>query len=75
MSKSRFRVGDRVTLIVRGINGIEKSEGPYIVESVPSLRKYTLCLSNGQQVKNGIEIERERLEDIRSMNYSGCSSL
>jgi hypothetical protein len=52
-------------LIVRGVDGTETSEGPYAVASVPSVGKYTLCLSNGQQVKNGIEINEK---DLRIFN-------
>jgi hypothetical protein len=49
-------------LIVRGTDGTETREGPYTVESVPSAGKYTLCLANGQPVKNGIEVEEKDLK-------------
>jgi len=61
-SKSQYRVGDLVNLIVRRTDGPEAREGPYKVASVPSVGKYTLCLSTGQPVKNGIEFEGKDLE-------------
>lgn len=50
-------------MIVRGTNGTETREGPYKVESVPSVGKYTLCYTNGQSAKNGIEVEESDLEN------------
>jgi len=62
VEQSRFRVGDQVICIVRGTDGAVTREGPYIVESVPSTKKYTLCLANGQQVRNGNIVEEKDLE-------------
>jgi hypothetical protein len=37
--------------------GSLEREGPYLIASVPSAQKYTLCLENGQAVNNGEEVE------------------
>ena len=34
----------------------------FIIASVPSAGIYTLCLENGQAVRNGEEVEENRLE-------------
>ncbi|EFQ96676.1 hypothetical protein MGYG_08599 [Nannizzia gypsea CBS 118893] len=37
-------------------------EGPYLVSSTPSLKKYKLCHKNGQLVKEGMPIEEKDLK-------------
>ena len=37
-------------------------EGPYVIATVPSTGKYTLCRENGQAVENGQEISLDCLE-------------
>lgn len=37
--------------------------GPYVIASVSS-GKYTLCLENGQMVRNGEEIDNNYLEAV-----------
>ena len=44
------------------LNSGGSREGPYVIASVPSARRYTLSLGNGEAVKNGEEIEIDYLE-------------
>ena len=37
--------------------------GPYIIESVPSSRRYTLCLEDGTSAKGGQEIDESDLKE------------
>ena len=42
--------------------GGSKREGPYLVnEVIPSTKRYTLALENGQSVKDGAEIDEKDL--------------
>ncbi|KAK6062396.1 hypothetical protein SCUP234_07304 [Seiridium cupressi] len=56
-SRSMFRVGDHVYLIVAGVR-----EGPYKIETVPQAGRYTLCLEDGTSAKDGEEVEEPSLE-------------
>ena len=42
--------------------GGSREGGPFVIASVPSAGLYTLSLENGQAVKNGEEVEEEKLE-------------
>ena len=42
------------------ING-QGLRGPYLVESVPRERKYTLCYDTGEAVNGGEEVEEKDL--------------
>ncbi|KAI3325615.1 hypothetical protein HD806DRAFT_521143 [Xylariaceae sp. AK1471] len=48
ITTSKYRTGDKVYLLVG-----TTFEGPYLIATVPSAGKYTLCLENGQSAKNG----------------------
>ncbi|KAI1360412.1 hypothetical protein F5Y08DRAFT_331596 [Xylaria arbuscula] len=48
ITSSKFRTGDRVCLTVGAAR-----EGPYVIATVPSAGRYTLCLENGQPANNG----------------------
>ncbi|KAH8689813.1 hypothetical protein BGW36DRAFT_389785 [Talaromyces proteolyticus] len=56
---SKFRTGDTVYL---HFSGTAAPEGPYIIASVPSAGKYTLCLPDGQTVRNGEAVEEQYLQ-------------
>lgn len=36
-------------------------EGPYVIATVPSPGRYTLCLENGQPANNGAEVEEDSI--------------
>jgi hypothetical protein len=44
------------------LNNEGSREGPYLVASVSSARKYTLSLEDGTAVKNGEEIDIDYVE-------------
>ncbi|KAI1151404.1 hypothetical protein F4825DRAFT_462633 [Nemania diffusa] len=48
ITSSKFRTGDKVYLTVGAAR-----EGPYVIATVPSPGRYTLCLENGQPANNG----------------------
>lgn len=60
---SRFRVRDKVLLIVFQKDGQQVLEGPYLIESVPRLREYTLCTEEGARVQNGMVVKQEQLKE------------
>ncbi|KAA6413073.1 MAG: hypothetical protein FRX48_02817 [Lasallia pustulata] len=65
---TKFRPGDQAYFCVRGT---EIREGPYTVSSVPTVRKYTLSLANGQPVKDGNVVEEEDLERVENTQSMG----
>ncbi|KAI2632249.1 hypothetical protein GGR54DRAFT_582786 [Hypoxylon sp. NC1633] len=56
--KSKYRQDQSVYLLVPG----GAKAGPYVIESVVSQKKYTLCTSDGTSVKNGDEVEDKDLQ-------------
>ena len=56
LQKPKFKVGQRVYLQKSG-----SREGPYLIATVAS-GKCTLCLEDGELVKNGQEIDMDYLE-------------
>ncbi|KAI1776944.1 hypothetical protein F4818DRAFT_412367 [Hypoxylon cercidicola] len=57
--KSKYRQDQSVYWLVSG--GTQR-EGPYVIESVISQKKYTLCTSDGTSVNNGDEVEDKDLQ-------------
>lgn len=57
--KPKFHVGDKVYLMASG-----SREGPYIVGSIPSAGKCTLCLEDGRAVKDNNEIDATYVEAV-----------
>ncbi|TGO15142.1 hypothetical protein BPAE_0591g00020 [Botrytis paeoniae] len=53
-----FYVGDKVYLLIPG--GLRY--GPYKIAQVASAGKYILCDNDGQEVRNGEEIEEKNLK-------------
>ncbi|BCS28102.1 uncharacterized protein APUU_61150A [Aspergillus puulaauensis] len=62
----QFYVGDRVFLVISHPDGTKSHEGPYVIESVCSGKRYTLCHPNGQSVRAGTTIEEKDLEPASS---------
>lgn len=60
---SQFHVGDVVLFVVCGADGTKSHQGPYIIESVPSTKKYTLCHEDGTKALNGAIVEEKDLEE------------
>jgi hypothetical protein len=55
---SKFRPGDSVRVILSG----GRRDGPYLVESVPSVARYTLCFENGESARGGAVVHENDLE-------------
>ncbi|KAK8905616.1 hypothetical protein ACHAPF_010887 [Botrytis cinerea] len=57
-TQAGFHVGDKVYLLIPG----GPRHGPYKVAQVASAGRYVLCDDEGQNVRNGEEIEEKNLE-------------
>ncbi|KAH7354608.1 hypothetical protein BKA65DRAFT_496675 [Rhexocercosporidium sp. MPI-PUGE-AT-0058] len=55
---SKFRAGDSVRVILSG----GRREGPYLVELVTSVARYTLCFENGESARGGAVVHEKDLE-------------
>lgn len=58
VQKPDFHVGDKVFLVKPD----RSHEGPYLISSVPSAGKCTLCLEDGGAVKNGELIDMDTVK-------------
>ncbi|KAJ3577597.1 hypothetical protein NPX13_g2970 [Xylaria arbuscula] len=56
IAESKYRTGDAVYLLVG-----TTQEGPYMIATVPSVGRYTLCFANGHPARNGAEIPEDSL--------------
>ncbi|KAL2850781.1 hypothetical protein BJX68DRAFT_266364 [Aspergillus pseudodeflectus] len=53
----KFRVANSVFRIIRHDNGSVSHEGPYLIERVLSLERYTLCTSDGTSIGGPYTVE------------------
>ncbi|KAI1744624.1 hypothetical protein F4680DRAFT_405595 [Xylaria scruposa] len=58
-AQSKFTVGDKV--YVKASGGISR-EGPYLIASVTSARRYTLSSEDGKSARDGNELDEGDLE-------------
>jgi hypothetical protein len=63
LQKSKYKVGRKVYLDESGSRSLS---GPYLIASVLRPGKYTLCLENGDKVKDGAEVDEEALIEAES---------
>jgi hypothetical protein len=56
MQKNKFKVDDRVKLLVEGVE-----KGPYVISTVPGPGRYTLSLSDGTPINNSSEVNESDL--------------
>ncbi|KAJ5626995.1 hypothetical protein N7528_004422 [Penicillium herquei] len=63
LKRSKFGVGDKVNLIGYNQSGGEILEGPYLIETVPSPKHYTLCTEEGRRVQSGRVVKQEQLKE------------
>ncbi|KAI0866565.1 hypothetical protein F4860DRAFT_523849 [Xylaria cubensis] len=61
IQRPSLRVGDQVYLL-KTSGGSVSRRGPYLIASVHSPGRFTICSGDGRAVENGQQIEMTRLE-------------
>ncbi|KAI0538635.1 hypothetical protein GGR58DRAFT_525903 [Xylaria digitata] len=69
IAQSKYRPGDTVYIVAGSDNT------PYLIATVPSVGKYTLCFTNGQPAMNGAEPLKGCVRDAREIAEHVNSSL